>query len=183
MRTFAALAAAAMLTGLTVAQDNKGTVVEFGGMKSTTPADWKEEQPTSTMRAYQFKLPRAEGDPEDAELALFFFRNFSGSVDDNLKRQTAKFEPSAGKDKVEEKVDKQFKVGPLNAIYQDVRGVYLSKFPPFAPNAKITRKENYRQLYVVFENKDGQYYMTLLGPEKTVEKHKKGFDEWLRNFK
>jgi hypothetical protein len=183
MRTFAALAVAAMLTGLAAAQDNKGTVVEFGGMKSTTPADWKEEQPTSTMRAYQFKLPRAEGDPEDAELALFFFRNFSGSVDDNLKRQTAKFEPSAGKDKVEEKVDKQFKVGPLNAIYQDVRGVYLSKFPPFAPNAKITRKENYRQLYVVFENKDGQYYMTLLGPEKTVEKHKKGFDEWLRNFK
>jgi hypothetical protein len=183
MRTFAALAAAAMLTGLAAAQDNKGTVVEFGGMKSTTPADWKEEQPTSTMRAYQFKLPRAEGDPEDAELALFFFRNFSGSVDDNLKRQTAKFEPSAGKDKVEEKVDKQFKVGPLDAIYQDVRGVYLSKFPPFAPNAKITRKENYRQLYVVFENKDGQYYMTLLGPEKTVEKHKKGFDEWLKNFK
>ena len=26
-------------------------------------------------------------------------------------------------------------------------------------------------------------YLTLLGPAKTVEKHKKAFDEWLKNFK
>ena len=182
MRTFAALAALA-LAGPAAADDKKGPVVEFAGMKSTAPADWKEEAPSNTMRVYQFKLPRAEGDKDDAELALFFFKTFSGSAEDNLKRQRAKFEPAAGKDKVEEAVDKKFKVGPLDATYQDVKGTFLSKFPPFAPDAKVTKKENYRQLYVIFENKDGQYYMTLLGPEKTVEKNKKAFDEWLKNFK
>ena len=43
---------------------------------------------------------------------------------------------------------------------------------------------DFRQLYVLFEAADGkQYYLTLLGPQKTVEKHKKAFEEWLKNFK
>jgi hypothetical protein len=184
MRTFAAfavvlgtLAGAARLT----ADDKKGSVVEFAGMKSTTPADWKEETPTSTMRAYQFKLPKADGDKEDAELALFFFKGGgSGTLEANLKRQTAKFQPADGKDKVEEKTDK-VKVGAIEATYQDVSGTYLKK--PFPMAEKGTPVPGYRQLYVVFENKDGQYYMTLLGPAKTIDKHKKAFEEWLKNFK
>lgn len=164
------------------ADDKKGPVVEIGGMKSAPPADWKEEAPANTMRVYQFQLPKAEGDAKDAELAIFFFRGGSGTVEQNLQRQTAKFEAAKGKDKVEQTVNKEFKVGKVPATYQDVQGTFLSKFPPFDPNAKITRMENYRQLYVVFETKDGQYYMTLLGPTKTVEKHKKNFEEWLKNF-
>ena len=53
----------------------------------------------------------------------------------------------------------------------------------FDPNAKVTKQTNYRQLYVIFEAKDGQYYMTLVGPAKTIEKHKKTFEEWVKNFK
>jgi hypothetical protein len=29
----------------------------------------------------------------------------------------------------------------------------------------------------------GDYYMTLLGPAKTVEKHEKAFKEWIASFK
>jgi hypothetical protein len=115
---------------------------------------------------------------------VFFFRGGgAGSAEANLDRQVKKFEPAAGKDKVDVTVDKAFKVGTIDAVYQDVKGTFLSKFPPFAPNAKVTQKPNYRQLYVLFDGKDGQYYLTLLGPEKTVEKHKKAFDEWLKSFK
>src|SRR5687768_16126771 len=130
MRT---LAAVLLFTTFAAADDKKGTVVELGGMKSTAPADWTEEAPSNTMRVYQFKLPKAEGDKDGAELAVFFFKGGSGTVEANLKRQTAKFEPPAGKDKVEEAVDKKFKVGPADATYQDVKGTFLSKFPPFAP--------------------------------------------------
>jgi hypothetical protein len=66
---------------------------------------------------------------------------------------------------------------------QDVKGTYLAKFPPFDPKAKITEKSDYRQLYVIFSTDDGDFYMTLLGPGKTVEKHEKDFREWLKNFK
>ena len=36
---------------------------------------------------------------------------------------------------------------------------------------------------VIFESPGGPYFMTLIGPARTVEQHKKGFDEWLKNFK
>ena len=75
------------------------------------------------------------------------------------------------------------KIGKNEATYQDISGTLLKKFPPFDPNAKITKVENYRQIYVIFEGKDAVYSLTLLGPAKTVEKHKKEFDEWLKNFK
>jgi hypothetical protein len=166
------------------AADKKGTEFELGGLRSTTPADWKEEaQKPGSMRMATFKLPHAEGDADDAELAIFFFKGNAGTVEQNLKRQEAKFEAPPGKElKDVTKVDKT-KVGTFEATYQDIQGTYLSKFPPFDPNAKITKKAEYRQLYVIFETKEGQYYMTLLGPAKTIEKHKKAFDEWLKSFK
>jgi hypothetical protein len=155
---------------------------EISGMKSKVPAGWKEEQPANTMRMGQFKLAKVEGDPEDAEIAVFRFPSGSGTVDANLKRQLAKFKPAEGKEEPENKVEK-IKVGKIEATYQDVKGTFLSKFPPFAPNAKITEKANFRQLYVIFTTDSGEYYLALLGPAKTVEKHKKEFEEWLTNFK
>lgn len=181
MRTLAALA---LLAGLAAADDKKGPTVEMAGMKAAAPADWKEEPPANNMRLTQFKLPKADGDADGAELVVFFFKGGgSGSADQNLERQAKKFEPAPGKDKVEVTVNKEFKVGKLPAVYQDVKGVFQSKFPPFAPNAKVTPKPGYRQLYVLFDGPDGQYYLTLLGPEKTVEKHKAAFDGWLGSFK
>lgn len=182
MRMIAAILFAVAGAGFAAAEDKKGTTVEMAGMKSTTPGDWKEEAPSNTMRLTQFKLPKADGDKEDAELAVFYFKGGgAGSTEANLKRQTAKFQPAEGKDKVEETVDKKFKVGSIDAIYQDVKGTFIKK--PFPMAATGTPMKGYRQLYVLFETKDGQYYLTLLGSEKTVEKHKKGFDEFLKNFK
>lgn len=182
MRSILAFLFAAAVAGLVAADEKKGTVVELAGMKSTAPADWKEEAPSNSMRQTQFKLPKADGDKEDAELAVFFFKGGgSGSVEANLKRQTAKFTPAEGKQAVEETVDKKFKVGSIDAVYQDVKGTFIKK--PFPMAQTGTPMKGYRQLYVIFETKDGQYYMTLLGPEKTVEKHKKAFDEFLKNFK
>jgi hypothetical protein len=177
MKCLSALVASAFVTGVALAGD-----VEIAGMKSKTPAGWKEETPSSSMRLTQFKLPKAEGDPEDAELIIFYFKGGSGSTDDNLKRQVAKFKPAEGKDKVEAKVDK-IKVGAIEAPYQDITGTLLSKFPPNAPTAKVTEKANYRQLYVPLITDQGDYYAALVGPAKTVEKHKKEFEDWLKSFK
>ena len=181
MRSLAAFLFAFTLANFAAAED-KGTSVELAGMKSTTPADWKEEKPSNAMRLTQFKLPKEKDDKDDAELAIFFFKGGgAGGLDANLKRQTAKFTPAEGKDKVEETVDKKSKVGSVDAVYQDVKGTFIKK--PFPMAEKGTPMPGYRQLYVVFETKDGQFYMTLLGPTKSVEKHKKAFDEWLKNFK
>src|SRR5258708_29446757 len=121
--------------------------VEMAGMKSKFPDNWKQEEASSTMRLTQFKLPKAEGDPEDAQLIIFYFKGGSGSAEDNMKRQLAKFKPAEGKDKVDVKVEK-IQVGKIEAPYQDITGTYLSKDRPFDPAAKVTEKKEYRQLYV-----------------------------------
>src|SRR4051812_1530442 len=162
MRLLFAVAAAGLLA--LPASGQKGAAVEMAGMKATAPADWKEEPlKPGSMRMHTFKLPKADGDPEDAELALFFFPGGSGTLDQNLARQVAKFQPAEGKAKVDEKKDK-IKIGAIEATYQDVSGTYVRK--PFPMADKGTPVPNFRQLYVVFEGKDGkgQYYMTLLGP-------------------
>jgi len=183
MRSICILALVSFVASIASAEDKK-TTIPLAGLKGIAPADWVEEKPSNEMRQAQFKLPKAAGDKEDAQFALFYFPMGSGTVDANLKRQEVKFEiPEGVKPADAIKVTKT-KVGTIDATYQDIKGTFLSKFPPFAPNAKITKKEGYRQLYVIFEAKDGgQFYITILGPDKTIEKHKKAFDEMLKNAK
>ena len=177
MKCLSALVASAFVAGVALAAD-----VEIAGMKSKTPDTWKEETPSSSMRLTQFKVPKAEGDTEDAELVIFYFKGGSGTPEQNLQRQRAKFKPPAGKDKVEEKLDK-IKVGTHEAPYQDLTGTILQKKRPFDPADKGVEKGNYRQLYVILVTDKGDFYPTLVGPAKTVEKHKKDFEDWLKNFK
>jgi hypothetical protein len=186
MRLLFAATMLAALAAHTSAQDKKGTTVEWGGMKSTTPGDWKEETPSNKMRLAQFKLPKAEGDPEDGELALFKSPG-GGTVQQNLERQEKKFEiPSGKKPEDAIKVEK-IKIGGKDAVFQDIQGTYLKRSAPFDPNAKTTKMTDFRQLYVLFEAAEGGntvlYSMTLVGPAKTIEKHKKAFEEWVKNFK
>lgn len=172
MKYLSALAATACLAAAGLAAD-----VEIAGMKSKVPDGWKEEPTTSEMRLAQFKLPKAEGDAEDAQLIIFYFKGGSGTAEQNLQRQVAKF---AGKPEV--KVDK-IQVGKVEAPYQDITGTFLQKKRPFDPQDKGVEKANYRQLYVPLVTDKGDYYPTLVGPAKTVEKHKKDFEAFLKNFK
>ena len=183
MRMMIVAAFAAVLTNGLRADDK---VVEWGLLKTdATPAGWKKEVPMDKLglRVGQFKLPKAEGDKEDAELVLFISPG-GGGVEQNLDRQVKKFELE--KD-AKPKVSK-IKVAKEDATYQDISGTFLRKKAPFDPNEKPTRYEGYRQLYVIFEgktakNEDVVYSLTLVGPAKTVEKHKKDFDEWVKSFK
>ena len=180
-RLVLALAVAAL--GGYAAADDKGSPVKFAGLTGTAPAGWKEETPSNRMRLAQFKLSKAEKDKEDAELSVFVSPG-GGGVDANLKRQEVKFKiPEGVKKEDAVKLDK-VKVGGFEGKYQDIAGTFLFKAAPFDQNAKVTEKEGYRQLYVIFEVKEGEVVsMILVGPAATIEKNKKGFDEFLKSFK
>jgi hypothetical protein len=172
---FTALACSTSAPDTSAAADNKGTVVDLDGLKSKAPTEWKEEAPSNKMRLTQFKLPKAGGDKEDAELVIF--KGLGGSSDANIKRWKEQFANGDAK-------TSEMKVaGKYPAFYLDITGTYLSKFPPFDPNAKVVRKPEYRMLAVHLEGPDNVYHIKLTGPAKTVEHYKKGFDEWLKNFK
>ncbi len=164
-------------------RDDKDKTVQLAELKSTAPADWTEQPSTSSMRLKQFALP-GNGGKDAAELTIYFFgKGSGGSAEANIKRWREMFTPAEGKKADEHgKVDK-FKVGDVDITYLDVDGTYLTKVPPFAPNAKTVAKPGHRMLAVVFECKNGPYFIRLVGPSATVEKHKKNFDEWLKAFR
>jgi hypothetical protein len=183
MRRLWAGALVLAVTGGMRAADS-GTTVDLGGLKSTAPVGWKKEEPTEIQRQfrqYQFKIPKEAGDPADAEVIVFFFGpNGGGGKDANIKRWKEMFKAPAGeKAKVGD-----FKVGEVPVTEVDVNGTYLFKMGgPFNPNAKVEEKPDYRMVGVIFDTKNGAYYIRLIGPSKTVEKHKKEFDDWLKRFK
>jgi hypothetical protein len=184
MRRLLAVAVIAACGTLAVAADDKKTTaVEWAGLKGTAPADWTSENPSSTFRSAQFKLEKEKGDPEDAQLAVFK-TTAGGGVAANLERQVVKFKlPDGVKKEDAIKVD-DVKVGDFKGKVQDLKGTYKSSAAPNDPNAKVTEKEKFRMIYVIFEDDEKTVYtMWLVGPEKTVEKHKKAFDEFVKSFK
>jgi hypothetical protein len=153
-----------------------GMVTEFGGLKSTTPASWKEAPVSSPMRIKQFTV-------DDAELVVFFFgQGQGGDTQANLDRWKKQFEPPAGKTLDQVSTVSTVKLAKGQATVLDVRGTYQFKASPMAPGPAEPRP-NHRMLAAVLETPKGNYYLKLVGPEKTIEKNKKGFDGWLKGFK
>jgi hypothetical protein len=187
MRRIGAFALAGLLcAGLTAAraEDKKGTEVELGGLKSKAPAGWKSEQPAGPagFRAYQFQIPHAEGDGRDGELIVFYFGEAgAGSVEQNVQRQLDAFIPPEGKTIADASKVEKLQVGGRTVTYVDVQGTHKYKARPM--DAKYEARPNSRELYAILETPKGPYYIRLVGPAKTVEKNKAGFDEFVKGFK
>jgi hypothetical protein len=162
--------------------DNKGDEVTLDKLKSRVPAAWKAEKPTSKLRTAQFRVPKAEGDKEDAELAIFYFKGSGGSVDANIARWKGFFIPPEGKTIDEVSKVEKFKVGQADVTYLDIHGTFKSK-DPSDPKAREELKPHFRRFGVVFESPNGPYFITLTGPARTLEQHKAGFDGWIKGFK
>jgi hypothetical protein len=155
----------------------KGTKVTLDGISSTTPADWEAVKlPARSMRFAQFRLPTAEGDKEKAEVAIF---KLGGSAKQNVDRWKGQFTPPEGKTKDDVAKVTEMKIGGNPATQLDIHGTY--KAPPFDPTFK-GNKEGFRLVGIQIDA-DNTWQIKLLGPAKTVEKHKKAFDAWIKGFK
>jgi hypothetical protein len=180
----ASIAVACIGIAAPVRAAEKSHVVEVDGLKSTAPADWKPLEPTSRMRIYQFRVPRAAAEPADAQLTIFFFgKGSGGSAEANVRRWKGLFVPPSGKmiDDVA-KVEK-FNVGSVPVTYLDIEGTYRDKARPGDPNSPQELRPDYRFLGVIFQSPSGPYFLRLVGPAKTVGDQKHAFDEWLKAFK
>jgi hypothetical protein len=158
-----------------------GPVVDLDGLKSAAPAAWQEESPSNRMRLAQFKLPKAKDDSHDAELIIF--KNAGGSVRDNVNRWKGQFTPPEGKNIDDVSKVEEIKIAGRDATLLDVHGNYTYKQRPFDPNDKGEKRPDYRMLAIQFQGPTNLYHIRLVGPAKTIEQYKKGFDDWLKNFK
>jgi hypothetical protein len=152
------------------------TAATVSGLKFTAPGGWISEAPTSSMRQAQYRLPKVEGDTEDAELTVFFFQGGGGGVQANVDRWIGQFSKADGSpaNDIARTAHKTANGIPLTVV--DVTGTYdgamsMQKEPAVKPN--------YRMLAAVAEASNGPWFFKLTGPAKTILKWQPSFDAFL----
>lgn len=135
------------------------------------------------MRAATYRVPRAAGDAEDGECAVFFFgAGQGGDVDSNIKRWIAQFELEGGKP-----ADKAARIGKetvngLAVTRIDVSGTYLASAGPMAPRGAV-RKPGFRLLGAIVEAPGGNVFFKFTGPARTVAQAQPQFEALVKSVK
>lgn len=136
------------------------------GLTFTAPAAWQTRPAASTMRVAEFVVPKAAGDAEDAELIVYFFGAFVGTVDSNVDRwigQMQQPDGAASKDKARREAQT---VNGLKVTTVDLAGTYVAEVRPGA--TERYNKPNFRLRAAVVETPRGPYYIKMTGPAKTM---------------
>jgi hypothetical protein len=177
----AIFAAACSSNASLTANQNQSNLPANGELHFKAPDAWVTEKPTSTMRVAQYKLPKAEGDPEDASLVLYYFgASQGGTTQANIDRwigQMQQPDGSASKDKA--KTD-NLTVNGLKVSTVDVTGTYTAEMSPGSGDRH--NNANYRLRAAVIETPKGNYFAKLVGPANTIAKWDQAFNDYLKSF-
>jgi hypothetical protein len=134
------------------------------------PSAWQSVPNANTMRKATYKIPKAGGDAEDAELTI---SAAAGGVDANIKRWAGQFgntEPKTA----------QRSPNGLKVTVVEIKGTYASGG---MMGGASTPKEKYMLLGAVVDGGDRQHFFKMTGPEKTVTAAKKDFDAFVSSFR
>jgi hypothetical protein len=116
------------------------------------------------MRKATYKVPAAPKDPEEGEVAVFYFRGEGGSTEANIQRWINQFSDAKPADTKRS----QRTVNGMSQTIVEVEGTYSSGMPGGPPSA-ATPKPQFRLIGAVVETPAGPYFFKLTGPKKTVE--------------
>lgn len=151
-----------------------------GGLTFQAPGGWVSETPSSSMRVAQYKLPRIEGDTEDASLVVYYFGvGQGGSVEMNLERWTNQMEQPDGSPSSRKASTQKMTVNGMNVTLLDVTGTYRAEMMP--GQGMRLNKPNFRLRAAVVETPKGPYFLKLVGPEKTVKRWDDAFMKFIES--
>ena len=148
-----------------------------GMLNFTAPQEWTAEKPTSSMRKAQYRLPRAQGDPEDAELAVFFFGGSGGPVQANIDRWIGQFQKADGSPADDAAKTTRRESHGIALTLVDVSGTYNAASGPML--AEKRSKPNFRMIAAVAEAAGGPWFFKLTGPAATIAKWEREFQKFL----
>ena len=157
------------------------TVREGGFVIECGPDAWVTEKPSSSMRVGQYKLPKAEGDKEDASLVLYYFGSTQGgTAQANIDRWIGQMQQPDGSDSKSKAKTDSLTINGLKVNTVDVTGTYTAEM---APGSKTFHNDaKYRLRAAVVETQKGNYFVKLAGPEKTVARWDKEYTDYLKSF-
>ncbi len=130
------------------------------------PSRWQKAENPSPMRKATYKIPKADGDADDAELSV---TQAGGSVDANVDRWSKQFEKTAD-DTTRREVRT---VGSVKVTVVELTGTFASGMPGQPSNPKT----DWAMLGAVVETQPQLTFFKLTGPKKTVLAAKSEFDQ------
>ncbi len=152
-----------------------------GQLSFKAPDGWVEEKATSSMRAAQYKLPKAEGDPEDASAVLYYFgATQGGSPQANIDRWISQIQQADNSSSKEKAKTETMNVHGLPVTSVDVTGTYTAEMAP--GSGSFHNNANYRLLGAVVETPKGNYFLKVVGPAKTVARWEQAYRDYLKSF-
>ncbi|HEY2783392.1 MAG TPA: hypothetical protein VGJ05_00315 [Fimbriiglobus sp.] len=161
--------------------DPKGTRVAFGKVSAAVPSTWKVEKPANRLRSHQFRLPSADKNYADGEVAVYpEGRPDPAKVFPDWKNQ---FEPPDAKTLDEVTKTDKWTVGPATIHLLDVTGTWNYKERPKDPKSKLEVRPEYRSIWAIVVVGDDAWHVRFSGPQSVVAKYKPGFDAWLKGLK
>ncbi|MFO0879010.1 MAG: hypothetical protein U0840_16830 [Gemmataceae bacterium] len=171
-----------LLAGWAMAEEEKkGSSIDLDGVESKTPAAWVKEAPANTMRFAQFKLPKVKGDKDDGELVIF--KGLGGSAEANIDRWKKQFVAPKGKgiDDISKVTNIEMAGG--KGLMVEVSGTYMFNPAPFNPRSKAVPREEYKMVGIHLDGPKDVYHIRMVGPAKTMDHYRKGFEEWVKGYK
>ena len=156
-------------------------VAAQGSLHFDAPGDWVQLETDSPIRVAHFGLPRALGDPEDAELIVYYFGGEGGTVEVNLERWTNQMLQPDERPSSDVATTTRFEVSNLTVTVLDVPGIYAAQVQP--GSGMRYYKRGYRLKAAVVETPSGPYFFKLTGPARTVARWNKRFAAFLRSIR
>jgi hypothetical protein len=169
------------LTALSVLSSISIAAFSAAGLTFTKPDAWKAVPSASSMRVAQFSLPRAAGDPADAELVVYYFGGTGGSVEANIERWVGQMQQPDGRPSSAVAKRSTRQVNGLRLTVVDVTGTYVAEMTP--GSAQRHNSPNFRLRAAVVETAKGPYFIKLTGPAKTIAASEGAFETFLTSLK
>jgi hypothetical protein len=169
---------ATVSTPSNTAQSNSSAA---GELHYKAPDGWVKEPSSSAMRVAQYKLPKAEGDPEDAALVVYYFgATQGGAVQVNVDRWISQVQQPDGSSSKDKAKTETSTVNGLKVTTVDVSGTYTAEMAPGTPSQR--NDANYRLRAAVIETPKGNYFLKLVGPAKTMGRWEQSFTDFVKSF-
>jgi hypothetical protein len=150
-------------------------VKSIAGVSFAVPDTWKETEPSSSMRAYQFELPGA-GDVKPELVVFYFGEGQGGGVQQNIDRWKSQF-TRVTQEEIEPRTVNDI---PTHKVY--VEGTYQQTAGPMMM-PKGEPKENSALLGVVIEAPKGPVFLKMTGSKENMMAMMPEFDALMSSVK
>ena len=142
------------------------------------PKGWAAEQPSSSMRRAQYRIPGSGG---AGECVVFYFGpGQGGDAESNANRWADQFTQPDGSSARKLLKTRKLDVNGIAVLLAEVTGTYRGGMPggPAAPE-----RPNYMLLGAIARGPDANWFFKATGPRATLEAQRAGFEAMVKSLK